>query len=62
VAQLCRDPQFVLERHIAQLRAEAAERGEPLPLFYRIEFYGEPTTIKQSGRMRRKQAEKARSL
>jgi hypothetical protein len=61
MAELCKDPQFLLERAISQLRAEALERGEVPPMYYRIEPYEEPVTVKRPGRMRRKRAEKART-
>jgi hypothetical protein len=52
LAELYKDPQFVLERTIAALREEARAKGEPLPMYYRIEVY-EPTTIKSPGRKSR---------
>jgi hypothetical protein len=58
MAELCKDPQFLLEREISRLRAEAIERGEIPPLYYRVELCEEPTRIKHPGRMRRKRAER----
>jgi hypothetical protein len=37
MAELCKDPQFLLDRAVSQLRAEAIERGEVPPMYYRIE-------------------------
>jgi hypothetical protein len=53
LAELCRNPQFLLEREISRLRAEAIERGEVPPMYYRIEVFDRPTTIKHPGRVRR---------
>jgi hypothetical protein len=58
-AALCQNPQFLLERAIASLREEARERGEPLPMYYRIEPYNGPTIIKRPGLKRRKARAKA---
>jgi hypothetical protein len=58
MAELCKDPQFLLEREVTRLRSEAIERGEMPPMYYRIEPYDEPVTIKRPGRMRRKRAER----
>jgi hypothetical protein len=52
MAERCKDPQFLLDRAVSKLRAEALERGEPLPAYYRIEICDQPT-IKHPGRMRR---------
>jgi hypothetical protein len=53
MAELCADPQFLLEREISRLRAEAIARGEQPPMYYKIVPYNEPTIIKHPGRMRR---------
>jgi hypothetical protein len=58
LAELCTNPQFLLEREVSRLRAEAIERGEVPPLYYRVELCSEPVTIKRPGRMRRKRAER----
>jgi hypothetical protein len=60
MAELCKNPQFVLERKITQLRAEAIARGEVPPMYYHIEPYDVPVTIKKPDRMRRKRAEKVK--
>jgi hypothetical protein len=60
MAELCKNPQFVLERTISGLRAEAIERGEVPPSYYMITPLDRPTMIKHPGRhARRKRAQKA---
>jgi hypothetical protein len=62
-AERCRDPQYLLEREITRLRAEASERGEPLPSYYQIIPYDKPMKVRYPGRDCRKRAEKrAREL
>jgi hypothetical protein len=61
MAELCKDPQFLLEREISRLRAEAIIRGEIPPSYYKIVPYPGPTLIRNPGRMRRKRNERANS-
>jgi hypothetical protein len=58
--ELCHDPQFLLEREISRLRAQAIARGEAPPMYYRIELFPEPTRIRYPGRMRRYRDRKAK--
>jgi hypothetical protein len=60
MAERCKDPQFLLDRAVSQLRAEAIERGETPPSYYRIEICDQPT-IKRPGRMRRKRKQSSKS-
>jgi hypothetical protein len=60
MAELCKNPQFLLERAITRLRSEAAERGEPLPSYYRIVPY-EIASVRRPGRMRRKRKQLSNS-
>jgi hypothetical protein len=57
MAELCRNPQFLLERMISGLRAEAIARGEVPPMYYMITPLDRPTTIKNPGRTARRKRE-----
>jgi hypothetical protein len=57
-AELMTDPQFALEVAIAKMREQAAARGEPLPLYYRLVPYDGPVLVKQPGYKRRKRRER----
>jgi hypothetical protein len=59
MAELCRDPQFLLERTISRLRAEAIENGMPPPQYYRVEVYDKPVKVRYPGRSRRKRRVRA---
>jgi hypothetical protein len=50
MAELCKNPQFLLERMISGLRAQAIARGEVPPMYYMITPLDRPTMIKQPGR------------
>jgi hypothetical protein len=57
--ELCKDSQFLLEREISRLRAEAIARGEVPPMYYEIKLLGAPR-IRKPGHMRRYRDRKAK--